>query len=106
MSDIGSGGANRIELESQILCSALRLSWDDNDKEGTLQSARELFQLFPDLLPPPKTDIEERPNNLYNMLGLTCDVPQSVVIAGYFKATKNFLRSQNIKDQRQEYYKI
>ena len=106
MSDIGSGGANRIELESQILCSALRLSWEDTDTEGTLQSARELFQLFPDLMPPPKADTKERPTNLYRMLELSCDVPQSAVVAGYFRAAKKFLRTQNIKDKRQEYYKI
>jgi len=106
MSDIGSGGANRIELESQILCSALRLSWEDTDTEGTLQSARELFQLFPDLLPPPKGDTTERPTNLYKMLELSCEVPQSAVVAGYFRAAKKFLRTQNIKDKRQEYYKI
>lgn len=106
MSDIGSGGANRIELESQILCSALRLSWEDTDTEGTLQSARELFQLFPDLMPPPKSETNERPTNLYRMLDLSCDVPQSAVVAGYFRAAKKFLRTQNIKDNRQEYYKI
>jgi hypothetical protein len=106
MSDIGSGGANRIELESQILCSALRLSWEDTDTEGTLQSARELFQLFPDLMPPPKSEAGERPTNLYKMLELSCEVPQSAVVAGYFRAAKKFLRTQNIKDKRQEYYKI
>ena len=106
MSDIGSGGANRIELESQILCSALRLSWADDDIEGVLKSARELYQLFPDLLPPPKADVEEKPANLYQMLRLRCDVPQSSVVAGYFNAAKKFLRTQNIKEQRQDYYKI
>jgi hypothetical protein len=106
MSDIGSGGANRIELESQILCSALRLSWADDDIEGVLKSARELYQLFPDLLPPPKSDITEKPTNLYQMLRLRCDVPQSSVVAGYFNAAKKFLRTQNIKEQRQDYYKI
>ncbi len=106
MSDIGSGGANRIELESQILCSALRLSWADDDIEGVLKSARELYQLFPDLLPPPKPEIAEKPTNLYQMLRLRCDVPQSSVVAGYFNAAKRFLRSENIKEQRQDYYKI
>jgi hypothetical protein len=106
MSDIGSGGANRIELESQILCSALRLSWDDDDTEGVLKSARELYQLFPDLLPPPKSDTPEHPTNLYELLDLSCEVPQSAVVAGYFRAAKQFLRTQNIKDKRQDYYKL
>ncbi len=55
MADV-SGGANRIELESQILCSALRLSWADDESEGVFRSCRELYQLFPDLLPAPRPD--------------------------------------------------
>lgn len=106
MADVGSGGANRIELESQILCSALRLSWADSDNIGVVRSARELYQLFPDLMPPPKADIPERPENYYELLGLRCDVPQSLVVAGYLRAAKKFLRTQNVKDSRQDYYKI
>ena len=48
-----SGGANRIELESQILCASLRQSWAINDVKGVLTVVRQLYQLFPDLLPPP-----------------------------------------------------
>jgi hypothetical protein len=44
-----AGGANRIELESQILCSALRTSWAENDFKGQVNSCSELYQLFPDL---------------------------------------------------------
>ncbi len=106
MSDIGSGGANRIELESQILCSALRLSWADDDAEGVLKSARELYQLFPDLLPPPKTEPEQKPQDLYEFLRLRCDVPQSAVVCGYFRAAKSFLRAHPVKEKRQDYYKI
>jgi hypothetical protein len=106
MADVGSGGANRIELESQILCSALRLSWADSDNTGVVRSARELYQLFPDLMPPPKTDIPERPSNYYELLGLRCDVPQSLVVAGYLRAAKKFLRTQNVKENRHDYYKI
>ena len=106
MSDIGSGGANRIELESQILCSALRLSWADDDTEGIVKSARELYQLFPDLLPPPKTEAVDSPVNLYEMLNIRCDVPQSAVVAGYFREAKKFLREQDVRESRQDYYKI
>lgn len=106
MADVNSGGANRIELESQILCSALRLSWADSDNIGVVRSARELYQLFPDLMPPPKVDIPERPENYYELLGLRCDVPQSLVVAGYLRAAKKFLRTQNVKENRQDYYKI
>lgn len=106
MADVGSGGANRIELESQILCSALRLSWADSDNTGVVRSARELYQLFPDLMPPPKNDVPERPENYYELLNLRCDVPQSLVVAGYLRAAKKFLRTQNVKENRQDYYKI
>lgn len=106
MAEVGSGGANRIELESQILCSALRLSWADSDTAGVVRSARELYQLFPDLLPPPKPNVAERPSNYYELLGLRCDVPQSLVVAGYLRAAKKFLRTQNVKEHRQDYYTI
>jgi hypothetical protein len=105
MADVG-GGANRIELESQILCAALRLSWADDDNEGLLRSARELYQLFPDLLPPPKMEVVERPSDYYDLLGLRCDVPQSLVVAGYLRAAKKFLRTENVKDRKQDYFKI
>lgn len=105
MADIG-GGANRIELESQILCAALRLSWADLDTSGAFRSARELYQLFPDLLPPPKANQTEPPANYYELLNLRCDVPQSAVVAGYFRAAKKFLRDSSVKDNRLDYYKI
>lgn len=104
MADV-SGGANRIELESQILCSALRLSWADEDQEGVYRSCRELYQLFPDLLPAPRADAVP-PDNLYDLIGVRCDVPQAIVIAGYFRAAKAFLRVKEAKDNREEYYKI
>lgn len=105
MADMG-GGANRIELESQILCAALRLSWADEDQTGVFKSARELYQLFPDLLPPPKAAAGEHPQNYYELLNLRCDVPQSIVVAGYLRAAKKFLREGNLKEKRQDYYRI
>jgi hypothetical protein len=104
MADI-SGGANRIELESQILCSALRLSWADDDSEGVFRSSRELYQLFPDLLPPPRPNAPP-PDNLYDMLGIRCDVPQSAVVASYFAAVKKFQRVHSVKEFRDDYHHI
>ncbi len=106
MADVGSGGANRIELESQILCSALRLSWADSDNIGVVRSARELYQLFPDLMPPPKADIPERPRITTNCSACVVTSPKGLVVAGYLRAAKKFLRTQNVKDSRQDYYKI
>jgi hypothetical protein len=104
MADV-SGGANRIELESQILCSALRLSWADEDGEGVFRSCRELYQLFPDLLPAPRPE-GGPPENLYEVLGIRCDVPQAMVIAAYFRVSRRLLRDLDPKEYRQEYFRI
>lgn len=103
----GTGGANRIELESQILCSALRLSWAESDVSGMVKSCQELYQLFPDLLPPPKSDEVGESDNYYELLSIECDVNPSMVLAAYFKAVKRFLRSnQDPKEDKTTYFKI
>ncbi|MBK7748298.1 MAG: hypothetical protein IPP57_27395 [Candidatus Obscuribacter sp.] len=101
-----TGGANRIELESQILCAALRASWADNDVPGQVNSCSELYQLFPDLVPDLRPNQKELPRNHYQDLGIDCDVPPSIVVAGFFKAAKQFLRQYNPKELRQEYYHV
>jgi len=106
MADISSGGANRIELESQILCSSLRLSWAGDDTEGVLTVVRQLYQLFPDLLPPPRQGQTQKPTNNYQLLNLRCDTPTGGVIVGYLRAAKKFLRAANPKDRRDDYFKI
>ena len=101
-----SGGANRIELESQILCAALRQSWADTDTSGQVKSCSELYQLFPDLVPALKAPPTELPRNNYEILGIDCDVPPSVVVAAYFRTAKNFLRENNAKEKRLDYFHI
>ena len=101
-----AGGANRIELESQILCAALRQSWADNDVTGQVNSCSELYQLFPDLVPDLRPNQTETPRNLYNVLAIDCDVPPSIVVAGFFKAAKQFLRQGSPKDRKEEYYRV
>lgn len=101
------GGANRIELESQILCAALRQSWADTDVTGMVKACQELYQLFPDLLPPPKSEQVDVPSNYYDLLEIACDVNPSMVLAAYFKAIKRFLRENPTpKDQKDDYYKL
>lgn len=101
------GGANRIELESQILCAALRQSWADTDVTGMVKACQELYQLFPDLLPPPKSEQVDLPSNYYDLLEIACDVNPSMVLAAYFKAIKRFLREHPTpKDQKDDYYKL
>lgn len=105
MADPGSGGANRIELESQILCASLRQSWAMADIEGMITAARQLYQLFPDLLPPLKaSDNGHQPVNLYDFLGITTDSPQTSVVAAYLRAVKKFLRDNSAKDNRDAYF--
>ena len=107
MANSGQGGANRIELESQILCAALRLSWADNDVTGTVKSCQELYQLFPDLLPPPKTEDPQAPPNYYALLQIECDVNPSMVLASYFRAIKKYLRDNpDPKQTKEDFYRI
>lgn len=102
-----SGGANRIELESQILCSALRLSWAESDVAGMVKSCQELYQLFPDLLPPPKAEVNNKADNYYELLQIECDVNPSMVLAAYFKSVKRFLRKYaDPKEDKEKYFKI
>jgi len=105
MADMGSGGANRIELESQILCASLRQSWAITDVEGMITAARQLYQLFPDLLPPLKSDDGQRPVNLYDFLDIATDSPQTAVLAAYLRAIKKFLREYSARDNSDEYFK-
>jgi hypothetical protein len=101
-----AGGANRIELESQILCAALRQSWADNDSSGQVKSCSELYQLFPDLVPNLKSNQTEKPRNNYELLTIDCDVPPSVVVAAYFRTAKKFLRENDPKEMRLDYFHI
>lgn len=100
------GGANRIELESQILCAALRQSWQDTDATGMVKACQELSQVFPDLLPPPCAQLDN-PSNYYEVLGIDCDVNPPKIIAAYFVAVKKFLRENpKPRSQRNEYYRL
>jgi hypothetical protein len=103
MADVGSGGANRIELESQILCASLRQSWALLDLTGMITAAKQLCQLFPDLLPQMSETQTQPPVNLYDLLGLSCDVSQTVVISTYLRVLKHFLRNSSVKANRERY---
>lgn len=100
------GGKNRIELESQILCAALRQSWADTDATGMVKSCLELSTIFPDLLPPPSPQVNN-PSNYYDVLEIDCDVNTPKIIAAYFKAVKKFLRENpKPRTQKNEYYRL
>lgn len=106
MAEVGSGGANRIELESQILCASLRQSWAINDIDGVITVARQLYQLFPDLLPIYKPGSNSITESLYDFLGTGCDAPQTSVIAAYLRAIKKHLRVGNVQDRREEFIRV
>lgn len=101
-----SGPKNRVELESQVLCAALRQSWAVRDGKGALTSARELFQLFPDLLPPPALSGEQHPVNCYDQLGVKPQAGAEVVAAAFLREAKSFLRREKLKEQREAYNRI
>ncbi len=106
MLDRGAGPKNKVELESQILCAALRQSWAAKEPMGALTSARELYQLFPDLLPPPKLNANAKPANCYERLGLKPQAAASAVGAAFLKTAKRFLRQEAAKDNREDYNRI
>jgi hypothetical protein len=105
MQDKG-GPKNKVELESQVLCSALRQSWASRDTKGVLTSARELYQLFPDLLPPPKAGQEQFAINYYDLLGLKQQSTPNLVSATYLQAAKKFLRTEKVKERKEDFFRI
>jgi hypothetical protein len=106
MLDRGGGPKNKVELESQILCAALRQSWASSDPQGAVVSARELYQLFPDLLPPPKLNVPIKPANYYTVLKIRPQASATAVAAGFLRAAKKFLRKENLKERREDYNRI
>src|ERR1700679_1244014 len=97
---------NRIELESQILCASLRQSWAQEDIYGVIVVAKQLCQLFPDLIRPLPEDPLERPLDLYGLFGLSCDVTQNAVIGAYINTIKHFAQDKNIIDLADDYYTL
>jgi hypothetical protein len=109
MQSKGAGPVNRVELESQVLCAALRQSCHLRDRVGSFTSVRELSHLFPDLLPPPEKHDEVAQSNKANYYGVLGVRPQSSansVIAAYLRTVRAFLRTQRVADSRVEYNRI
>ncbi len=101
----GVTGANRIELQSQILCAALRQSWADADATGLVKACWELSQLYPDLLPPVDNTQVAVPSNYYDVLQIDYDASFSRIIAAYLKAIKRFLRDHpKLRDRKKDFY--
>ena len=94
---------NRIELESQILCASLRQSWAQEDVYGVIVVAKQLCQLFPDLMRPLADDDWSRPLDLYELLGLACDATQNAVIGAYISVVNGFMQEMNVHDAAEEF---
>jgi len=102
MVEIGTS-PNRIELESQILCASLRQSWAQNDVHGVIVVAKQLCQLFPDLIPPLASSTVKLAINLYDFFGMNCDASQEVVVSTYFQTITKFLYNNNTHEKPDEY---
>ncbi|MBX9572808.1 MAG: hypothetical protein K2X77_28180 [Candidatus Obscuribacterales bacterium] len=99
----GAGAVNRVELECQVLCAALRQSWVRRDKVGAFTSIRELSHLFPDLLPPPEERVSTNKANYYEVLGVRPQSGLNSIVVGYLRTVRKFLKQYNPKDHRQFY---
>jgi len=99
----GAGAVNRVELECQVLCAALRQSWVRQDKVGAFTSIRELSHLFPDLLPPPEERNGSNKANYYEILDVRPGAGLNALVVGYLRSVRKFLRDHNAKDYRQFY---
>jgi hypothetical protein len=97
---------NRIELESQILCASLRQSWAQEDTHGVIVVAKQLCQLFPDLIKPLSDEEQTLPLDLYGLLGLTCDATQNAVIGAYIRSVNSFMQENNVRDRAEDYYTL
>ncbi len=97
---------NRIELESQILCASLRQSWAHEDIHGVIVVAKQLCQLFPDLLRPLPNQGQDKSPNLYQLLGLKCDASQNMVVSSYVRAVTNFLQEKDVIGKQDEFYTL
>ena len=106
----GAGPVNRVELESQVLCAALRQSCNVKDKIGAFTSVRELSHLFPDLLPPPEKDdasgTQGNKADYYDVIGVKPQSAANGVIAAYLRTARKFIRQNKVTDQRQAYSQI
>ena len=96
----GASAVNRVELECQVLCSALRQSWVRQDKVGAFTSIRELSHLFPDLLPPPEDRNGTNKANYYEVLSVRPGSGLNALSVAYLKSVRGFLKEHNPKDYR------
>jgi len=75
----------------------------NNDTQGTVIAACELYQLFPDLVPYAPDGRLDRPENYYQIIGLKPLVPASRITAAFLRRTRNFLAQSDRPGKKEEY---
>jgi hypothetical protein len=101
----GAGAVNRVELESQVLCAALRQSMHLKDQPGSFSSVRELSHLFPDLLPPPERrdgTADANKSNYYEILTIKPQSAGNGIVAAYLRTARRFLRKCATLDKKED----
>lgn len=110
-------GADRLELECQILCSALRHSWSVQDLNGVINAAQQLSEFFPDLLITEKADesfheSESQTNhtlpNLYSFLNIDYRTSENKLKVIYRLILRKHLRTKRLsgKDFRLAFFEL
>lgn len=97
---------NRLELETQILSAALRKSMKAQDQNGMLESAQELFFLYPDIAPQREEKALPK-ENYYDLFSVELDADPKSILAAYFKTIKKFLREKKVpRDEPNRFLKL
>lgn len=101
-------GAERLEMECQILCNALRQSWHASDLLGTITAAKQLSLLFPDLLRNQKVDAPDEIMDIYKELGIDPQMGPKAFKIFMRVRVRNYLRSHKLtgRENRLAYYYV
>lgn len=92
-----------------ILCAALRQSWANCDSPGVLVSVRQLYELFPDLMPTITEESKARIGDYYQLLSVTPDKANQQIIASYMRRARKKLiasRKDGRPPEKEEYFRL
>lgn len=93
-----------------ILCAALRQSWANCDSDGVLVSSRQLYELFPDLMPQISPDSDGRIGDYYQLLSVTPDKSNQQIVASYMRQARKKLIASRKKGkappEKDEYWRL
>lgn len=93
-----------------ILCAALRQSWANCDSGGVLVSVRQLYELFPDLMPTIMQDSSARIGDYYQLLSVTPDKTNQQIVSSYMRRARKKLIESRKKGKappdKDEYWRL